>query len=1321
MAEASPPSSKAAKEQAMEEQAREWIEAVLGESFEGLSTPDALKDGTRLCRLVNALQPGSCPPPSTSPKPFKQMENVAAYLDACSSLGVRPFDLFQTVELFEAKNMRNVITNIHALGRAAQRLGFNGPTLGPKMATATPRRFSTEQMAAARAAPTFLNKGSSESVHKRAASDTARAIVRGDPGSAEAAQERTEAKVEERGETEGSSSCQPGSGGAGEAKKLVQQASPSAPAAAAPRAEVAPRVEKVSHAESSIGRKGAASPAATEETDAARKARAWVEAVLGDRLDSAPLSIVLRDGVTLCRLANAVKADVCAKPSTSKTPFKQMENISAYLKACEKLGMRPFEMFQTADLFEAKNMRAVVANIHAMSKVAAKVHRHIARSHARAAGSTNPSSHPQHGFTGPKIGEMGEGIGRPAVARAIAFDQEAKTASEAQGVEQRSGTWRDRGVGAAVDVEEATRVAAAAWRDAEEARAAETSSVASAEAAAVAAAACRNEAKASEAMNSHASDGTGGGTAVAASAKVGPEEAAAKVLAVEQAARAAAAVRMTRVAEAEAAKAAEDEAARLAVARAARVDEGGGHVAASTRRSYAEEEDEDTEEERMQRAIMARAGQEEAERMRTLIRASEEPYSGGHVQDDAWEVELSLQRPPPAVRPPFMSTSTPLEATSPPPKATSPPPMAPTPIASPPSVSAHHWRDGAPSLRRAADVFVDTVATTEQTVQQARNPFTWVHAAALHFICVIRCFSQSLESMENARKAARAAAASSRPAYVEAGAMPTSAAGAHQTTRAVDARHAGHSPPGHAGAGGRQSSTYAAAEALDIHYISKAMDEVPAPDAELLISLAAASEAVNKMGQRVKQSVRDMTVNLAEEAAAAAARAENAMDYSQSLIMTESELTSERSKVASLQASLSASERARQNEREEFARQHEDLRRQLDLVMTQHGHTIKQLTDTVRLRKEAEQQRDEALHSLALAEGELKVVKAEAKASRAQGEAALREACEEKEKIQLMRQNLALMRSESGQSRDPLVVANFLEGHPQSKSPPIPPPPHPPTAAISSSQLLHNPQPTPPARDVQSTNQRLAQVRAQVAAEEAAAMALEEELTKRSSSTAVRKPPSYRSDPQTATSASERQTDTEKGALMPSRGLHDMTNPSAVVEAHTHSASSSALPDRASSQPRSTLAAGTEPQPTQSRDGTSLQLDASDLIRSLELESLVARTLARDESDNVTQFDRTREATRALIQQILHDMGANLARADAEGESACSTHPKPHTQKVGRRRKLNLISHSRIPLARALVPLSALLFESHLLHILKQEICMVGSNQLISLNCTTSF
>ena len=55
---------------------------------------------------------------------------------ACQSLGMRDFQSFQTVDLYEAKDMHAVLLNISALGSIAQKLGYNStpargrPTLG---------------------------------------------------------------------------------------------------------------------------------------------------------------------------------------------------------------------------------------------------------------------------------------------------------------------------------------------------------------------------------------------------------------------------------------------------------------------------------------------------------------------------------------------------------------------------------------------------------------------------------------------------------------------------------------------------------------------------------------------------------------------------------------------------------------------------------------------------------------------------------------------------------------------------------------------------------------------------------------------------------------------------------------------------------------------------------------------------------------------------------------------------------------------------------------------------------------------------------------
>ena len=115
----------------MELEAREWIEAVLREPLGSGTLHEVLKDGVVLCLLINTIKPAVCAKPSASRMPFKQMENIANYLQACTQLSVPSHDLFQTVALFENKDMIAVLTNIHSLGRVSQKIpGFVGPSLG---------------------------------------------------------------------------------------------------------------------------------------------------------------------------------------------------------------------------------------------------------------------------------------------------------------------------------------------------------------------------------------------------------------------------------------------------------------------------------------------------------------------------------------------------------------------------------------------------------------------------------------------------------------------------------------------------------------------------------------------------------------------------------------------------------------------------------------------------------------------------------------------------------------------------------------------------------------------------------------------------------------------------------------------------------------------------------------------------------------------------------------------------------------------------------------------------------------------------------------
>lgn len=162
---------------AAENACRVWIEAVTGDKLGESSLQEELKNGVVLCSLINAIKPGLTKPPSTSKMPFKQMENISMYLDGCTKLGVPSFSSFQTVSLFENKDMGSVLNNIQALGSAAQKVaGYSGPVLGTKIANAAPRKFSEQQLRAGAGEQTFMGKGSNGQANASGMVDHSRGV-----------------------------------------------------------------------------------------------------------------------------------------------------------------------------------------------------------------------------------------------------------------------------------------------------------------------------------------------------------------------------------------------------------------------------------------------------------------------------------------------------------------------------------------------------------------------------------------------------------------------------------------------------------------------------------------------------------------------------------------------------------------------------------------------------------------------------------------------------------------------------------------------------------------------------------------------------------------------------------------------------------------------------------------------------------------------------------------------------------------------------------------------------------------------------------------
>jgi len=145
-------------DEGMEQEARRWIEDLLGEEIVPGADPNTplgmetfqkvLKNGVLLCRVMNVLRPEKQIKVNDTKIPFKMMENIGKFLDACVEYGLANTDTFATADLFESGNMTQVVNGIFALGRMARKKGFEGPTIGPKESSSNPRNFSDETLKA---------------------------------------------------------------------------------------------------------------------------------------------------------------------------------------------------------------------------------------------------------------------------------------------------------------------------------------------------------------------------------------------------------------------------------------------------------------------------------------------------------------------------------------------------------------------------------------------------------------------------------------------------------------------------------------------------------------------------------------------------------------------------------------------------------------------------------------------------------------------------------------------------------------------------------------------------------------------------------------------------------------------------------------------------------------------------------------------------------------------------------------------------------------------------------------------------------------------
>lgn len=72
---------------------------------------------------MNKLAPGSVSKINTTGAQFKMMENINRFQEAAKKYGVSDIDVFQTVDLWEKRNIPQVTQCIMAIGRAVSIAG----------------------------------------------------------------------------------------------------------------------------------------------------------------------------------------------------------------------------------------------------------------------------------------------------------------------------------------------------------------------------------------------------------------------------------------------------------------------------------------------------------------------------------------------------------------------------------------------------------------------------------------------------------------------------------------------------------------------------------------------------------------------------------------------------------------------------------------------------------------------------------------------------------------------------------------------------------------------------------------------------------------------------------------------------------------------------------------------------------------------------------------------------------------------------------------------------------------------------------------------
>ena len=131
----------------------EWISQILGTD---VRNADDIRSGALLCLVMDKVLPGSIAATfvkraqSAAPAaPFVQREMIAAFLGAAKKAGVPDHELFETEDLYDARDLAVVGRALRSLSRQLHSKNEAIPLIGPNLAQRhqPPAKFSGEKYA----------------------------------------------------------------------------------------------------------------------------------------------------------------------------------------------------------------------------------------------------------------------------------------------------------------------------------------------------------------------------------------------------------------------------------------------------------------------------------------------------------------------------------------------------------------------------------------------------------------------------------------------------------------------------------------------------------------------------------------------------------------------------------------------------------------------------------------------------------------------------------------------------------------------------------------------------------------------------------------------------------------------------------------------------------------------------------------------------------------------------------------------------------------------------------------------------------------------